>query len=185
MTYVQAAVYFFMLRAIEFWWFLLVVGVVMVLAETRIKRKIPLGLAFLTLLLVTASLFKLIRMTDFEYYQELYQQLPPYLINIRYVLSLLGKLLGLFAGIGLFYRNQLSRKVVIILSVISICILPWKYPYFVFENIASITADGFASPPVPNHWYEVICYSLRDLVFSATFIWYLTRPKVKAFFLER
>jgi len=165
----------------RFWWIVLAATMVGFFIEGRIiKRKIPWPVAIMAVLLISASIHKLIGLSDYEYYQFMFQQVSPQLLPFRYIVSLSLRGLGIMIGFGLLFGRELARKMAIILSFLTIILLPWKHPYAVFQNVAERTAGYFEAPADPLPGF--IFYTTLDLVFCLLMIFFLTRPKIKEFF---
>ena len=168
-------------RIFRFWMLVFVITFLAMVVEIIIKRTIPKGLAALSILLIAASLHKLLGFANFEYYQYMFEQLPPQVVVIRYCFSIFDRVISLGAGIGLLFCRDYARKLAIVMSVITLCILPWKHPYYVFANVAERAARQLETP-VPNPWYGVVFYTVLDVLFASAQIIYFTRPGVKKHF---
>jgi hypothetical protein len=165
----------------RFWWIVLAATMIAFFIEGKIiKRKIPWGVAVLAVLLISASVHKLIGLANYEYYQFMFQQLPAKWIPFRYMVSVSLRGIGIAIGLGLLFRHELARKMAIVLCFFTIILLPWKHPYQVFQNVAERTAGYFETQADPLPGF--VFYCTLDIVFCLAMIFCLTRPKIKEFF---
>jgi hypothetical protein len=77
----------------------------------------------------------------------------------------------------------------LVMCLLTLCLLYWKHPLFVFENIArqteSLYINGMIVTELDRYFYFWIprisraFYYLLDIVFSGSMLFYFTRPKVK------
>ena len=74
----------------------------------------PKGIIIFSALLTAGTLYRLIGLFDFSYYQFMFQQLPYGLIVFRYIVSILGKAVGLTVGFGLLTLREPLRKLALI-----------------------------------------------------------------------
>ena len=155
------------------------------------------GSWFLTLigvLLVLTSLGHMDSLLYWSRYQKEFSFLPELFVVIRYAGSWTQRVLGLFAGIGLICRNELSRRVIIALSVFNIITAYWKHPYDVFYQEmlkqrstfeGALAQNGVAFDPVSLAWTVTISAVIFEVVTFGFLVWYLQRASIKEEFLNK
>jgi len=156
------------------------------------KRKRPLGVTILAILLMAGSIHKLFGFTNYPYYKIMFQHLPGNLIFIRYMGSILLRLIGIAVGIGLLLMKNFYRKAVIILAIFTILTIPLKHQMATFENIAQFLEQQVQQSPPSSTNQKIgfadsttsvaLLFGLIDLLFSLTLIIYFRRPKIIAEF---
>ena len=72
---------------------------------------------------------------NYEFYSSSLGYLAKSTIQLRYLISVLGRIAGIACGIGLLFRNNIFRKLTILLCSITILIIYWKHPIGVFQQI--------------------------------------------------
>ena len=175
----------------------------------NIKRE-SLLITLLAILLIYAALYKLLGFLDFDYYQFMFQQFSPRWILVRYFLSVSTRLIIILAALGIFFRNNHCRRLVLLLTIVSVLTIYWKHPFFVFKNISILTeyeagfnqlpvgtiTQGLPFPQFPKDlrsyhlkypmfpWFSMAFYDTIDLIFSFFLIYFLTRPLVKEQFKD-
>ena len=156
------------------------------------RENVPRGIKILGGLFIISSLIQMHALLNFEWYKEVYRYLPGSLMIMRYSFSWIQRILGISAGIGLLYLNELSRKILLCISVFSILTLYWKHPFIAFQyhteyldrelgflfSHTGLPHISFSSLVLPS----LIVQDLSDILFNGVVIYYLTRPKVKAMF---
>ncbi len=123
----------------------------------------------------------------FKYYAELGS-----LGYLRYAFSWFQRIAGLAIGIGLLKRLEPARIGGMVLGAFTILTIHWKHPYpaflkhtryldaqfDVFLKIWNIPAGTFESLTFP----AMIGHCVLDILFWLVFIYYMTRPRVRANF---
>jgi len=146
-------------------------------------NKMPKGVVFLGILFIISSL---VQMTGLEYtrYQYLFQPLFGWLTLIRYVGSWALRVLGVIAGVGLLYRKNFARKIVIGISWYTILTLYWKHPYGavvrhweMVKNELGFTYFNFGHLNMALITTVGLC--VLDFVFFVFVLWYLNRWDIK------
>jgi SAM-dependent methyltransferase len=133
---------------------------------------------------------------DFEHYSYLFSPLPSRIIFLRFGLSWALRLTGLLSGIGILFRKDGFRKLALGLFVFTLFTVPWKHPVFGFRHHAAyldqLLKDQGAYPlkmagvVIPS-FSSLAPVSARaaqaaEVLFALAFLYYFTRPKVKAWF---
>jgi len=126
----------------------------------------------------------------FDSYTYIFSYYPENTLRLRYGFSWLQRIIGLAAGIGIFYQKEFFRKIAIFFLTFMIATLYWKHPYQGFTNMAHLI--GVCQNGVLTQFTYITCKTvivpaiiincLLDLIFAGGIIFYLTRPKVKIHF---
>ncbi len=152
-------------------------------------RKRPLGVKIFSVLLIMGSLYKLWGFWSYGYYRFMFQPLTEEAIFLRYCLSVGLRLAGLIIAVGVLFLKNIFRKTLLLLSFSTLCLLYWKHPFFVFENIARYNEQFFLNriivtelvyPAYP--WISLIFNYAIDIGFSLAILRYFTRPQIKEHF---
>ena len=149
---------------------------------SKLKEKRPPGVIILGALLMLGSIYSLWGILDFDYYRFMFQQLPEPFIWIRYVASIIFRLVSLTAAVGVLLLKDIFRKLAIGLGLWTLATLYWKHPFYVFNNIYQGQQEIFLNKNPIFPWIALGFYYAIDIIFSISFIYYFTRPKVKAYF---
>jgi len=157
------------------------------------KTKRSRGITIIGILLIAGSIYKLMGLLDYGYYQWMFQHYSEGAIRFRYIISFSLRIIGLITGIGLLCLQDNFRKTAIVLAVLNLCVLYWKYPIRVFQNIAleheqqilplshqNQQVQDLIYPFFP--WISMIFYFSIDILFYLGMIFFLTRPTVIAQF---
>jgi len=157
------------------------------------QKKISKGVVIFGVLFILTSVWQAQKFISFDYYSRVFQQLPPFFIVGRYIISIMLRVLGFSAGIGLLLRKDIARKLALGLAIFTILSLYWKHPYSVVYNYYKISfyftqnPDGVVQFVLPEtiKQYTLVTlavFYLFDILFCSGLIYYFTRPKVKAQF---
>lgn len=159
------------------------------------RKKFPLGIIIFGSLLMITSILQMRKFVSFDDYHRIFQQLPPVLVAIRYCISITLRILGFLSGLGILLRRNWARILALSLAIFTILTLYWKHPYFVVSNyykiifyFANSPLDG-AQVVLPQNlklltFITLGVFYLIDIVFFGSLTYYLTRPKVKAYFIH-
>ncbi len=160
-------------------------------------RKKPIGILVFGILLILGSGLWLYAYSNLNAYKDMFGWLSESAIQARYLFSVINRLLLIVTGIGILCLKDVFRKIGIALYVLTICILPWKHPYALFENLARDTAsqiiNTMSSTPPPevlriihrtSSLYALGATYFIDIAFAAIFILYFTRPQIKNYFKD-
>jgi len=92
------------------------------------------------------------------------------------------------SGVGILFRKEIFRKLVILSGIFTILTVYWKHPVSVFKQILLLRIkQGIVSAEVLPRidvlaWKSaLVCYAVDILIFSVL-IYLLTRPKIKGQF---
>ena len=150
------------------------------------KKERPLGVILFGVFLIVGSMYKLWGFLNYDYYRLMFQPLSEQMIFMRYLVSVALRLSGLVIATGILLLNNTSRKAFIVLSISMLCLLYWKHPFFVFENISRYTEQQFFPEPVTGEltypwrpWVSLIFNYAVDIVFYGSALFYFTRSKIK------
>lgn len=157
------------------------------------KDKFPIGITLFGLYFIIASLYvlycKLMTSGYYSWYSSIFYPLPEQVIFLRYICSILYRVVGLISGIGILLHKENFRKVVLFLSWLTISTVYWKHPFYAVEKHFSMvinTLRGSArpydlgqSPIIKFTWIVLIGLYAFDIGVSAATIYYFSRPNIK------
>ena len=158
------------------------------------KNKTLIGIRVVAIILIVTSLFQFFVILKagflFDRYKYIFSYYPENTLWLRYGFSWLQRIIGLAAGIGIFYQKELYRKIAIFFLTFMLATLYWKHPYQGFTNMAHYI--GVCQNDMLVQFTHITCKTiilpavivncLLDLIFAGSIIFYLTRPKVKIHF---
>ncbi len=152
----------------------------------RLDRERPRGVVVFGVLLIMGSFYKLWGLSNYEYYQFMFQQLSEKTIFVRYILSFALRFVGVMAATGVLVLKDGYRKLFMLLCLGTICLIWCKHPIFVFENISKLTDQQFLNKAVgeelthsSRHWISLIFNYTVDIIFAGSALYYFSRPNVK------
>lgn len=157
------------------------------------KRKRPIGLFIFGWLLILSSLVHLhTYIFGYVWLCKIFDYWPSWLVNTRYCFSIVQRIAGLVAGIGLLYGNKVSRQIAMVIAIFTILTLYWKHPYQAFLNHCQMLDQQFSGIFTSQHIWNMsfvrlcipalITHCLLDILFCGSLLYYLTRPSVKEYF---
>jgi len=157
--------------------------------------KKSLGVKIIGVLLIVSSLQQMfVLLLETEWYAQMFEFMPQWLIGVRYIFSLGQRIVGISCGIGLLLYKEIFRKLTIALGIFAVLTLYWKHPFAGFMNAADYARDRISEPLaiITAHSSDitlenmvlaaVIITRLLDIIFWACVIFCLTRPNVKTQF---
>lgn len=149
-------------------------------------KKQPKGVILFGVFLILGSVYKLWGLLDYDYYRFMFWPLSDQVVFVRYFGSVLLRLVGLLVATGVLLLNDFFRKFFIVLCVLTLCVLYFKHPFFVFENISRYTEQQFFHRAVTGEltyplrpWISMIVNYAIDIVFCGSALFYFTRPNVR------
>lgn len=154
-------------------------------AET--KGRVTRGIVLCAILVVSYS-FLGMPLTSFSSYYTKFYPSPENLIFIRYLFSITLRLILLISGIGILFRTNIFRKIIIFISFFTIATLYWKHPVICLKRVLfwKITQGVLPVDIIPKinmlAWFSVIVLYIIDISVCLCLIYYLTRLKVKEWF---
>ena len=167
-----------------------VVYCIVYILEQKDGRKRLWGITLFGSLLIVGSIYKLWGFRSYEYYQFMFQQLSEESIFVRYLGSIMLRIFAIIVAAGVLLLKESCRKLFVLLCVFTLCILYWKHPFYVFENIARLSEQMIlrkeAGGELTNSLYPWISLAFHyaiDILFSGTALYYFTRSKVKEQFI--
>jgi len=157
------------------------------------SKEIPFGICVLSVLFILTSLMHMYQyFVNPEWYWQMFQDLPSWLIIIRYIFSWTLRILYLVLVVGLLHLKEICRKITIGLGLFSICTVPLKHPYLAFMRHTTLLDQQFGSYlamfNLSEHSFsEIMLTSMLiawfiDITFAIWYIYYLRKPSVKACF---
>lgn len=156
------------------------------------QKKLP-GVTLVAVLLFIYSLCQLTMIFGFERYQFVFQFLPEGTVKIRFVGSIILRVLTILTAVGILFYKDIFRKTLLYISAYNMIVVYWKHPYQAFVNwdryyqlnpekindmIYQITGSMVIDYPTIK-WISVAAACLSDLIFFGAIIYYFTRPSVK------
>ena len=158
------------------------------------KEKRPLGVIIFAILLILSTLIWSMAYLNYDYYRSTFQFLPEASIRIRYFISIINRFLVLVSAVGILFLKDIFRKIGLLLCFLTVCVMPWKHPFFTLKDLAEKATQQVLStmPPIDtltrelvlkiSLWSSVAVVYIIDIGFAVAFIYYFTRPRVKALF---
>lgn len=151
------------------------------------------GVTIFGILLILSSLIHVQKLIDdVSIYVHYYSYLPPWMIVLRYSFSWIQRLIGILVGVGLLSRKDIARKVGMLLGLFTILTIYWKHPYDAFKIHTALLdqrlGNIFILLGVDNISFSsltiasMIAHYIADSLFWGVFIFFFTRPSVKAQF---
>lgn len=157
------------------------------------RKKFALGVTLFGLYFIIDSCFqlyiKLLSPGYYDWYSSVFQPLPVKIIYLRYILSIIFRMIEFAFGLGIIYRKEASRRAAVFMSWFTIAIVYWKHPVNAFSRHAQNTVDNIypatSCQLTPSAYAKIIpwislaaVYAI-DIGISALAIYYFTRPRVK------
>jgi hypothetical protein len=153
--------------------------------------------------LILTSLGQMSALLNFEHYKYLFGGWAASTLLPRFVISWSLRIIGFACGVGLIAQKDIFRKMGIALCAATILTVYIKHPHQGFMNhILNLdqqfqTTSGIVSMFSPSSaisitgltlsqfaWICAISAMVLDVVYALIFIFYFTRPKVKAQFKQ-
>lgn len=151
-------------------------------------RKIYAWICAISACLIFFSVKDLWNISHFERYRFVFQYLPQDAVLLRYKFSLAFRAAILISAIGILFRKDIFRKLIIGLSFFTIITIYWKHPIGCYRHIfRKMTESGLIqSSPLEAYnvfpWVMMACSYIVDLSIAAVIIYFFTRPSVKIHF---
>ena len=152
---------------------------------------LPIGVKIFSIFLVFTSFLHMQTLfLEVDRVFEIYGHWPKWLFVCRYSFSWFQRILGFTAAIGILFKKDIFRKILIWLGVFTVVMAPIKHPYKgivrytaildrdlapVLTEIMGIKHAGFSHLAFP----AMLCLWALDFIFWAVFIRYFTRPRIK------
>ncbi|MDD2679194.1 MAG: hypothetical protein PHO03_00095 [Candidatus Omnitrophica bacterium] len=149
----------------------------------------PKGVYIFGVMLILVSVVQLAWLANYPYYVYIFRQLPAPLIPLRFLVSNALRIIGLICGIGLLRFKARYRKMTLTLFWFVLITVYWKHPYSAFENhlrhVENISAASGMNTMFDLKLFAAVCTVVAislDIIFASGFIYYFSRPKIKAYF---
>lgn len=152
-------------------------------------------ITFMGIFLMLTPLLRINIFLHFEYYQDRLPHLSDNLIAVRYLITILFRLVIFIAGIGILLRKDFFRKVILVTSFVTLLTFPWKHPRESFRVVARMMYGDYRTMGlrnIPEHRMKVIeeFYEKKarafqrvvwiiDIVFALFLIYFFTLPKIR------
>ena len=151
------------------------------------------GVIIFALLLLVSTLIHIHKLVfDVKDYVFFYSYLPPWLTATRYAFSWCQRAVGLLVAVGLLAQKDIARKAGIGVGLFTIATIYWKHPAEGFRLHAQLLDERFGQLTARMGFPEITFSSLAvpsaivhcagDILFWCIFIYFFTRPSVKAQF---
>ena len=149
------------------------------------NKKIYAGICAISICLIFFSAKDLWNFSHFERYQLIFQYLPQDTILLRHKCSVAIRAATLITAIGILFRKDIFRKLIIGISSFNIATIYWKHPLDCYRHIFKRMAESGLMQPSLLHLREtfswimmIICYII-DISIAVGLIYFFTRPFVK------
>ncbi|MCA9401996.1 MAG: hypothetical protein KC713_10230, partial [Candidatus Omnitrophica bacterium] len=109
--------------------------------QPKPRLRIALGTTLLLGVFLLRILYEAAFILDLNHYAIMFRYLPDYILIIRFLFSLLLRIVMLVTFIGVIHYSNTFRKVLIWICVFTLLTLFWKHPYQAFENINFYTGS--------------------------------------------
>jgi len=122
---------------------------------------------------------------DFDSYALRFRPLPEKFIFARYALSLGIRIFLLAAAVGIFFRREIFRKIIIYAGVFTVFTVYWKHPVIVYKRILmwKVAQGALPASVIPRidglAWASAAASYLVDIIIALGLIYLFTRPKIK------
>jgi hypothetical protein len=150
--------------------------------------KISKGLIIFSILIILYALHGMPPFSFSSYYVK-FRPEPEKIIFIRYIFSLAIRAALLVSGVGILFRKDIFRKVILGVSFFTLATIYWKHPAICFKRVllwkvaqGILPAEVIPKADMLARMSSIICSSV-DIVFALCLIYYFTRPKVKQQFV--
>lgn len=149
------------------------------------KNKYDFGVRLFGALIIIISVVQLY-LFNFSQYKIAFMYLPEKQILVRFTISIGLRVVGLAAGVGIFLKKEVFRKLIICLCSFNVLFIYWKHPTktieLIFFHLPQQSRDkvlgwipGFTNVPFP--WKIKLYYSFWDLIFALSVVYFLTRKQ--------
>lgn len=149
------------------------------------KKKFAIGVTLFGVYFVLDSCFqlyiKLFSPDYYSWYSLIFQSLPEKAIFLRYVLSIIFRVIEFVFGLGIFCRKDVFRRLAIFMSWFTIVVVYWKHPFNALTRHAQIVVDNIhpAASTKFISWVSLVFIYALDIGIAAFTIYYFTRPHIK------
>lgn len=153
-------------------------------ADIVVKKKLSKEIMILSGIVILYS-FQGLPTLDFTWYAVKFYPLSERLILARYVFSITLRIFLFIAGVGILFRKDIFRKIIVLISLFTICTVYWKHPFICFKNsfMFNIRQSIIPADLLPKidmiAWFCVITSYIMDIIVASFFIYLFTRSKIK------
>lgn len=158
------------------------------------EAKRPKGIAVLAWFMLTVGGLSWLSLLDIKTYLETYKFLPPGMSVALYCYGVASVAIGIIASVGILRLKEYMRKTAVIINALNVLIdvptlffcLPGlkQKAYQIAETMAKeSTNPGFSADVFVKLVFSAGVLTIAGfMIVNLLFIWYFTRPKVKAQF---
>ena len=126
-------------------------------------RKRPVGIFIFGWLLIVCSIYNMMKYAfgGYTWLCETFNYWPHWLIDFRYVVSWIQRLMQLTAGIGFLSGNKTSRKIAVAVAIFTITTIFWRLDYPAELNhcrkLDQLCGGMFSQLGIENLSFERLC----------------------------
>jgi len=146
--------------------------------------KISKGIIIFSILIIIYSLHGLPTVNFNTYYIKFYPSSEKAILA-RYIFSIALRVVLIISGIGILFRRDIFRKIILGVSFFTIATVYWKHPVICFKRVLmwKISQGVLPVDVLPKidmlSWFSAVICSIMDIGFTLCLIYYFTRLKVK------
>ena len=123
--------------------------------------------------------------SSFDDYALRLRPLPEQIIFARFIYSITLRIVLFISGIGILFRRDIFRKIVLFISFFTISTVYWKHPVFYFKKFL-MSYFGQGAPTVEliskvnfMAWGCVAICCIVDISVALCLVYFFTRSKIK------
>jgi hypothetical protein len=122
---------------------------------------------------------------DFNSYYVRFYPAARELIFFRYLVSLALRTIMLVSSVGIIFRKEIFRKIIIGSACFILVTIFWKHPVAAVKRfiLLKINAGVLSVDLLPKidlvAWAYVVAYSIIDIIIVSFLIYLFTRPRIK------
>ncbi len=155
------------------------------------------GVLIFGVLLIVSSIIHIQKLVEASgtYYVQYFGFMPEWLLLARYMFSWFQRAIGILIALGLLAQKEVARKAGILLGIFTVLTLYWKHPYEALKehtkHLDALYGKILLTMGIKNITFSSVTFPsliglyLADIIFWAIFIYFFTRPSVKAQFKPR
>jgi len=126
---------------------------------------------------------------DFNAYYVKFYPASRNLCFARFLISWIWRVILIISGLGIIFRKEIFRKMIILTSFISMLTIGWKHPLAAVKRFIVLKINTGVLPFdwLPKidtiAWAYVIIYSIIDLTVAFFLVYLFTRARIKEQFI--
>jgi hypothetical protein len=159
--------------------------------ETGIVKRVKIskGIIIFSILIIIYSLHGLPTVNFNTYYTKFYPSSEKAILA-RYIFSIALRIVLVISGVGILFRRDIFRKIILGISFFTVVTVYWKHPVICFKRVliwkinqGVLPIDVLPKIDMLSRVSAIICSSV-DIGFALCLVYYFTRPKVKQQFMR-